>query len=285
MGDIMKMNDIVKRAIPPLPWAEGDNIPWNEPGFSRRMLREHLSQDHDAASRKLETIDRHIDWIHSEVLHGKESKILDLGCGPGFYTQRLAELGHKCRGIDYSPASIDYAKQQANKSSLKIEYVWGDIRKADYGSDFDLITQIYGEINVFSTQNAKLILRKVHSALKDNGILIFEPQTLESLKESCKQPPSWYSFESGLFSDHPHLWLQENFWDENNKIKTMRFYCVETETSKTTSFAASYQTYTDLEYVQLLESSGFKNIHKFPSLTGREEDSIKEFVVYSARKA
>ena len=27
----------------PEPWDEGDNIPWNEPGFSRRMLREHLT--------------------------------------------------------------------------------------------------------------------------------------------------------------------------------------------------------------------------------------------------
>jgi protein-S-isoprenylcysteine O-methyltransferase Ste14 len=49
--------DIVNRSPKPVPWSEGDNIPWDEPGFSDRMLAEHLSQDHDLASRKSVTID------------------------------------------------------------------------------------------------------------------------------------------------------------------------------------------------------------------------------------
>jgi hypothetical protein len=52
-----KILDIVERQPEPTPWSEGDNIPWDDPGFSDRMLAEHLSQDHDLASRKSETID------------------------------------------------------------------------------------------------------------------------------------------------------------------------------------------------------------------------------------
>ena len=51
---------IVNRAPKPAPWSEGDNIPWNDPDFSERMLVEHLSQEHDLASRKSETIDLNI---------------------------------------------------------------------------------------------------------------------------------------------------------------------------------------------------------------------------------
>ena len=32
--------DIVDRAPKPAPWSEGDNIPWNDPDFSDRMLAE-----------------------------------------------------------------------------------------------------------------------------------------------------------------------------------------------------------------------------------------------------
>ena len=32
-------------------WAGRYKIPWDEPGFSRRMLKEHLNQAHDLASR------------------------------------------------------------------------------------------------------------------------------------------------------------------------------------------------------------------------------------------
>ena len=57
--------DIVHRTPKPAPWSEGDNIPWDDPGFSERMLAEHLSQQHDLASRRSETIDQHLDWIFS----------------------------------------------------------------------------------------------------------------------------------------------------------------------------------------------------------------------------
>ena len=67
----MELADILSRKIPPDPWSEGDNIPWNEPGFSRRMLREHLTQSHDLASRRSEKIDAHVEWIHREVLRGQ----------------------------------------------------------------------------------------------------------------------------------------------------------------------------------------------------------------------
>jgi hypothetical protein len=80
----MNLSDIIQRGIPQ-PWSEGDNIPWNEPGFSERMLKEHLAQDHDAASRRLATVERHVGFIQQRVLGGKEGKpaqVLDLGCGP-----------------------------------------------------------------------------------------------------------------------------------------------------------------------------------------------------------
>ena len=70
------------------------------------MLREHLTQDHDAASRRLPIIDLHVAWIHRQVLGEKPSTILDLGCGPGFYTDRLSRLGHTATGLDFSPAAI-----------------------------------------------------------------------------------------------------------------------------------------------------------------------------------
>ena len=103
----MELDGILSRRLPPEPWSEGDNIPWSEPGFSRRMLREHLTQSHDLASRRREKIDAHVEWIHREVLAGSPARILDLACGPGLYASRLARLGHRCVGIDFSPASID----------------------------------------------------------------------------------------------------------------------------------------------------------------------------------
>jgi hypothetical protein len=73
----MGLEDLVNRLRSPRPWTEGDNIPWNEPEFSRRMLLEHLSQAHDAASRRFKIIDKHVDWIHTVLLSGQRKRILD----------------------------------------------------------------------------------------------------------------------------------------------------------------------------------------------------------------
>ncbi len=66
-------------------------IPWDEPAFSQRMLENHLSQDHDWASRRLTVIEQQVTWITRQLPAG--ARILDLGCGPGFYTRLLAERG------------------------------------------------------------------------------------------------------------------------------------------------------------------------------------------------
>ena len=57
----MTLLNLIHRTPVPEPWDEGEKIPWNEPGFSARMLKEHLSQDHDWASRRFVKIDAHVD--------------------------------------------------------------------------------------------------------------------------------------------------------------------------------------------------------------------------------
>ena len=56
-------------------WHGAYKIPWDDPDFSRRMLVEHLTQDHDMASRRAEWIDRQAAWIHDHLLDGKPASI------------------------------------------------------------------------------------------------------------------------------------------------------------------------------------------------------------------
>jgi SAM-dependent methyltransferase len=280
----MDLISIIQREIPPQPWAEGDNIPWNEPGFSQRMLREHLSQEHDAASRRFAIIDRQVDWIQQVVLKNQASRILDLGCGPGLYASRLARLGHACTGIDFGPASIAFARETAKQNGLKINYIEGDMRQTDYGAGFELAMLIYGEFNVFSPSDASLILAKAWSALKPGGRLLLEAHTCAAVQGIGIEPGSWSAAESGLFSAQPHLLLEEGFWNAESKASTRRFYLVDGSTAKVTRFAASYQAYSEEEYQFLLEKNGFTNILFYPSLTGIDDETARQFLVIFARK-
>jgi SAM-dependent methyltransferase len=266
----VQLIDIIQRSKTPIPWAEGDNIPWNEPGFSQRMLKEHLSQDHDAASRRFPIIDQHVDWIHSDLLSEQPVSILDLACGPGFYSSRLAARGHTCYGIDYSPASIEYALSTAQAENLACTYLCQDIRLAEYPAKVALVMLIYGEFNIFRLLDAKNILANAWQSLVPGGTLLLEPHTYQLIEKMGHEPASWYSSPSGLFSDQPYLLLRENQWQEEQHVTTTRYFVIDSNSAEVTRFAQSFQAYQDEEYRQLLSDSGFEDIKILPGLTGEE---------------
>jgi SAM-dependent methyltransferase len=264
----------------PKPWAEGEKIPWNDPDFSRRMLKEHLSQKHDAASRRTPKIKKHVDWIHNYLLDGNPSRILDLGCGPGFYTARLAKLGHVCRGIDFGPASIEYAVKHAHENCT---YTLGDVRTTGFGSGYDLVMLIFGEFNVFKPEDAKLILKKAYAALNPGGKILLEVTTCDAVYELGVQPATWYSAENELFADQPHLCLMESFWDDELSVAIERYYILDADSGDVTRYSASTQAYENDQFIALLEDTGFHSSEFFPSLTG-ESDDQSQMIVLLAQK-
>ena len=277
----MKLFEITQRNLEPQPWDEGEKIPWNDPDFSQRMLKEHLSQRHDAASRRTPTIKKHVNWIHNVVLDGKPSHVLDLGCGPGLYSARLAKLGHVCRGIDFGPASIEHAVKHAPKNCT---YTLGDIRTTDFSPNYDLVMFIFGEFNVFKPGDAKSILNKAYAALKPGGKLLLEVTTYDAVYELGNQPATWYSAENELFADEPYLCLMESFWDDERSVAIERYYIVNAASGEVTRYSSSTQAYTENEFKKLFRSVGFARIEVYPSLLGRENPSQRELFVFVAHK-
>ncbi|NTU64665.1 MAG: class I SAM-dependent methyltransferase [Chloroflexi bacterium] len=280
----MNLLDLLHRASPPVPWAEGDKIPWNDPDFSRRMLREHLSQAHDAASRRSIIIDEHVDWIHRAVLHNRSSRVLDLGCGPGLYSSRLAQRGHTCVGIDFGPASIEYARDFAQAQQLACEYHLADVRDAEYGAGYDLAMFVFGESNVFRPEDLQRILSKAYAALNDGGHILLEVHTLEVVQRLGHQRATWYSLQQGLFSDRPHLVLFESFWDEAQRVAIERFYIVDAETAEVTQHSSSMQAYTDEQYRYALQIAGFMDITFYPSLIGAPDERQPDLIAIVASR-
>ncbi len=275
----MNLLDVVHRNRDPIPWSEGDNIPWHEPGFSERMLKEHLTQEHDAASRRLEKVEQHVAWIDHELLASRPTMILDLGCGPGLYSNRLARLGHTCVGIDYSPASIAYASSVAEEEELGCKYDCEDIRTADYGAGYGLVMQIFGEFNVFRPEDARGILRKAHGALVEDGLILLEAHTFFAIQTMGEKGHGWYSAEHGLFSPEPHLCLEESYWEPASQTATFRYFVVNASSGRVTRFAQTMQAYSDDEYRSVLTECGFEDVKFLPSLVGNEAGIEEGFFV------
>ena len=237
-------------------WLGAYKIPWDDPDFSRRMLREHLSQEHDMASRRLAWLDRQVAWIHAHLLGGKPSTILDLGCGPGFYSHRLAARGHRCHGIDFGPASIEYAREH-NPAPSQCTFALGDVRHTPFGGPYDLAMILFGEFNVFAPAEALVILQKVRASLHPEERLILEIQTYKVVEEVGQSEPSEHQCQSGLFSDQPYRCRTESRWLPDEEVAIQTFSVTETASGETQVYRSTTRAWSDDDLTDLLSEAGF----------------------------
>jgi SAM-dependent methyltransferase len=283
----MDFLQLVDRSAP-RPWIDGEKIPWNEAGFSQRMLAEHLNQGHNAASRRFELIDRHVAWIHEHVLGGREARVLDLGCGPGLYLSRLAHLGHAGMGIDFGPASVAYAEAQAQREGLPLTYRLEDLRTAAFAVPgeplFDLAMLLYGEFSTFKPADAEAIVRKAVAALAAGGRLLLEPSTFASIEALGKPGPSWYAAAEGLWCERPHLCLQDNAWDAEQQASVERYTIVDAASGATTQYAMTTQAMNEKDVCALLARCGLEQFTIYPSLLGHADAEHAGFYAVLAQK-
>lgn len=66
--------------------------------------------------------------------------LLDVGCGPSYFTRRFAESGHAVTGLDPSPTMLDFARKHATAGE---RFVFGDARALPFPDRaFDLCISV-----------------------------------------------------------------------------------------------------------------------------------------------
>lgn len=176
---------------------------WNDPYISAQMFKAHLDPLTDAASRRPEVIRRTVDWLETYLKLDSNHRILDLGCGPGLYCEHFSEKKIQVTGVDYSERSIAYAKENALKKKLYIDYRLQNYLELNDVRSFDVIFLIYDDFAALTDGERSLLLTRIHKALKPKGKFVFDVRTMkhfESLKEEATQ------------SFHP----QNGFWQSES---------------------------------------------------------------------
>jgi 2-polyprenyl-3-methyl-5-hydroxy-6-metoxy-1,4-benzoquinol methylase len=95
---------------------------WTDPHVSEQMLRYHLDGSVALSSGTTEFIEASVAWMRKEFHLSGQSRVLDLGCGPGLYSNSLARAGIDVTGVDFSSRSIAYARETAAREGLSATY-------------------------------------------------------------------------------------------------------------------------------------------------------------------
>ncbi len=268
---------------PPL-FAPGEPVEthfWDDVHISKGMLDAHLDPMHESASRRPETIDREVNHLVSPGLLKKGDKVLDLGCGPGLYSVRLAAKDIKVTGIDISERSLNYAIAQARKYNLDIEYRLLNFFDLDYKNEFDAAIQVFGEMGTFSDEKRDILLGKIHSALKPGGLFIFDVTT-PALKQNPSSQNHWYMADAGFWRPGRHLTLELRFDYPEVNVFVNQYIVIDEE--KLPVYRIWNHNYTPEMLRPVLEKAGFRLEHTWNSLSGTPYRSGSEWLAAAARK-
>jgi len=124
-------------------------------------------------NRKTET--DFLEACFRKYARGRVRAVLDVACGTGHHSLRLAQRGYRMTSLDLSDASIAFLRSEAARASLPVTAVVGDM------TDFRLPRRVDAALCMQDSQghlltNEALIahLRAVRRNLRPGGVYVFD---------------------------------------------------------------------------------------------------------------
>jgi SAM-dependent methyltransferase len=277
--DLAQLAELQQR---PEPFAPGEARFWEDPYISQQMLDAHLDPDVTTVSRRPEVIDREVAWLAVALQLRKDSALLDLGCGPGFYARRFARHGMTVTGIDYAPLPLTYAHNYAKNHDLKVTYVRQDYLTLDVGSRFDAVLLVHGDFSNLSPNQAGDLLDRVHRALKPGGRFALEVVTREHGRRYGVDN-QWYVAADGFWREARHLVMREGFYYPEERVQLNQYVIVDKD-GTVTVYRNWFQHYTPDSIAVLLADHGFGIAYLGADLRGTLYSKDSPWIAVVAQK-
>jgi SAM-dependent methyltransferase len=98
-------------------------------------------------------------------------RVLDAGCGEGYLSRKLAQLGAHVTGVDFSRGMLTTARERTD-ATLGIRYIHGNCEDMTFldAESFDIVAS---NMVLQDLSDHKAALRNMHRVLVENGILVF----------------------------------------------------------------------------------------------------------------
>ena len=171
---------------------------WWEKYFSEDYLKLYR-HDETETSREADAIVRMLQIDPGE-------KILDLACGFGRHSVKLAQQGFKVTGYDLSESFLKKAKELADALDITVDLKQGDMRDIPYKEEFDVVINMFTAFGFFENEKEDLkVLKGVHRALKPGGQFLMDVLNRETAIR-VGPPRRW------IRENHAFL-LEERFFD------------------------------------------------------------------------
>ena len=149
------------------------------------------------------------DEIIANLPDKQHLKILDVGCGPGFFSVILASLGHEVVGIDLTESMIEKAGEIADMLDYNIDFKVMNAQELNFDDEeFDVVIS---RNLTWTLPDIEKAYKEWYRVLKKDGVLLnFDADYGKvSLKEEMKS----------LGEEHAHNMMDSSLVKECDDIK------------------------------------------------------------------
>ena len=199
----------------------------------------------------------------------RPQSILDLACGEGSFAAAMAAKGYEVTGVDVSDRMLAYAREKASSGGSSVKFVRSDMRTLDFDEAFDLVTCWFDSLNyVVDPDDLGSTLAGIHRALRQDGLLIFDMNTVYGLAVTWREYPVWIQHdEDNMFEVH------RADYDFETNIATMRItgFVKDGTTWRRIDEEHRERAYSQVEIRKLLASAGFQVLACWGSLSDMSE--------------
>ncbi|GGC98846.1 SAM-dependent methyltransferase [Enterococcus wangshanyuanii] len=278
----MPEKQIVDYFNEPKQYEKSEREFWLDPYISKQLLKAHLDQTNDGASRKLSVINRSVDWLNEVVPVAEFKRVIDLSCGPGLYPERLAKKKYDVTAIDFSKNSIDYARSAAEEQGLTIDYRCESYLSWKEQEQYDLALLIYCDYGALSPEDRKLLFENIYTSLKRGGKLILDVFSLQKLT-NFQSENSWTLHDSdGFWSTGKHVVVTRNKKYDHGVTLEQTILLKEDDTIMNFNI---WHQYFDLQKITSeLEEASFEIVTYYADVCGNKYTEQSETICVIAEK-
>ena len=203
---------------------------------------------------------------------------LDIACGTGNVTIRIAKYFKNIYGVDLSEDMLREAFDKFKESRIKGKIICQDITELSLNKEFDLITSVLDSTNyIIDLNDLQNYFNGVYNHLKANGLFIFDVNSYYKLSEILGNNIYTYSEEDVFYT-----W--ENVFEDSLLSMFLTFFVKKGDLYERFEEEHLERAYTEKELEQELKKANLEVIAKFDGYTENYVQANTERIVYVIRK-
>ncbi|MCF0122187.1 MAG: methyltransferase domain-containing protein [Lachnospiraceae bacterium] len=212
----------------------------------------------------------------------EDGLILELGCGTGNMTERLAAAGFDMIGVDYSGEMLKIAQKKHCASSLDILYMKQDMRTFELCGTVRAVVSVCDSLNyILKDEELVKVFRLVNHYLDPGGIFLFDLNTIDKYKKIGNTTIAENREESSF------IW--DNYYDKDENINEYQltiFLKEEDGDLYRKCEEVHYQRGYELKQIkEFLKEAGMEFLNAFEAFTEDvpNEDSERIYIIARER--